>query len=78
MEKTNNTIFSKKVSLMHEYNRNSPLFVKMANSQIEENNIDEAVEILRTGLKTYPEHPVAHLLLGKAFTMMESYDYIRA
>ena len=73
MEKTNNTIFSKKVSLIYEYNRNSPLFVKMANSQIEENNIDEAVEILRTGLKTYPEHPVAHLLLGKAFTMMGNY-----
>ena len=58
---------------MHEYNRNSPLFVKMANSQIEENNIDEAVEILRTGLKTYPEHPVAHLLLGKAFALMGNY-----
>jgi len=73
LEKTNNKIFSKKVSLIYEYNHNSPLFVKMANSQIEENNVDEAVEILRTGLKTYPEHPVAHLLLGKAFAMMGNY-----
>ncbi|MCH7773030.1 MAG: tetratricopeptide repeat protein [Bacteroidetes bacterium] len=73
MEKTNNTIFSKKVSLIYEYNRNSPLFVKMADSQIEDNNVDEAVEILKAGLKTYPEHPVAHLLLGKAFAMMGNY-----
>jgi len=73
LEKTDNKIFNKKVSLIYEYNRNSPLFVKMANSQIEENNIDEAVEILRAGLKTYPEHPVAHLLLGKAFAMMGNY-----
>ncbi|MGB5849561.1 MAG: tetratricopeptide repeat protein [Ignavibacteriaceae bacterium] len=73
MEKTNNKIFSKKVNLIYEYNRNSPLFVKMANSQIEENNVDEAVEILTTGLKTYPEYPVAHLLLGKAFAMKGNY-----
>jgi len=73
LEKTNNKIFSKKVNLIYEYNRNSPLFVKMANSQIEENNIDEAVEILRAGLKTYPEYPVAHLLLGKAFALRGNY-----
>lgn len=73
MEKTNNKIFSKKVNLIYEYNRNSPLFVKMANSQIEENNVDDAVEILQAGLKTYPEHPVAHLLLGKTFAMRGNY-----
>jgi len=73
LEKTNNKIFNKKVSLIYEYNHNSPLFVKMANSQIEKNNVDEAVEILRTGLKTYPEHPVAHLLLGKTFAMIGNY-----
>lgn len=73
MEKTNDKIFSKKVSLIYEYNRNSPLFVKMTDSLIEDNNVDEAVEILKAGLKTYPEHPVAYLLLGKAFAKMGSY-----
>ncbi len=73
MEKTNNKIFSKKVNLIYEYNRNSPLFVKMADSKIEDNNADDAVEILSAGLKTYPEHPVAHLLLGKAFAMRGNY-----
>ena len=73
MENTNDKIFSKKVSLIYEYNRNSPLFVKMADSKMEENNVEEAVEILNAGLTTYPEHPVAHLLLGKAFVKMGSY-----
>jgi tetratricopeptide (TPR) repeat protein len=73
LEKSNSKIFSNKVNLIYEYNRNSPLFVKMANSQIEENNLDKAVEILRAGLKTYPEYPVAHLLLGKAFAMRGNY-----
>lgn len=74
MEKLSTKIFDKKARLIYEYNRNSPLFVKIANSQIEENNIDEAVEILRKGLKTYPEHPVAYLLLGKAFALMGNYS----
>jgi tetratricopeptide (TPR) repeat protein len=73
LEKINDKIFSKKVSIIYEYNHNSPLFVKMADTQIEENNVDEAVKILRAGLNTYPEHPVAHLLLGKAFAKMGSY-----
>lgn len=73
LENPNNKIFSKKVNLIYEYNRNSPLFVKMANSQIEENNVDEAIEILRAGLKTYPEYPVAHILLGKALAMKGNY-----
>ena len=69
LENPDNKIFGKKVNLIYEYNRNSPLFVKIANSQIEDNNVDEAIEILRAGLKTYPEYPVAHILLGKAFAM---------
>jgi tetratricopeptide (TPR) repeat protein len=73
LEKTNHKIFSKKVNLIYKYNRNSPLFVKMANSQIEENDIDEAIDTLKTGLKTYPEYPVAHLLLGKAFAIKGNY-----
>jgi tetratricopeptide (TPR) repeat protein len=73
LENPNNKIFSKKVNLIYEYNRNSPLFVKMANSQIEENNVDEAVEILKAGLNTYPEYPVAHILLGKAFAIKGNY-----
>jgi len=73
LENTNDKIFSKKVSLIYEYNRNSPLFVKMADSKMEENNVEEAVEILKAGLTTYPEYPVAHLLLGKAFVKMGSY-----
>jgi tetratricopeptide (TPR) repeat protein len=73
LEKINDKIFRKKVSIIYEYNHNSPLFVKMADTQIEENNVDEAVKILRAGLNTYPEHPVAHLLLGKAFAKMGSY-----
>lgn len=46
----------------------------MANSEIEMNNIDDSVEILSAGLKIYPDNPVAHLLLGKAYALMGTYD----
>ena len=74
MEETEKKAFSKKVRLIYEFNRSSPLFVKIADSEIEENNIDVAVEILQNGLKIYPDHPVAHILLGKVYALMGNYS----
>lgn len=67
-------IFNQKVSLIYEYNKNSPLFVSIASNQIEANNPDKAIEILDDGLKNYPEYPVAYFLLGKAFTIKGLYS----
>ncbi|UCH64348.1 MAG: tetratricopeptide repeat protein [Ignavibacterium sp.] len=73
MTETENIEFNKKVSLIYEYNKNTPLFVKVAHSELEKNNIDEAVEILNTGLKIHKEHPTANLLLGKAYSLRGNY-----
>lgn len=62
------------MSLIYEYNKNSPLFVSIASNQIEANNPDKAIEILDDGLKNYPEYPVAYFLLGKAFTIKGLYS----
>lgn len=67
-------IFDQKVSLIYEYNKNSPLFVKIAGNQIEANNPDKAIEILDDGLKKYPEYPAAYFLLGKAYTIKGLYS----
>lgn len=67
-------IFNQKVSLIYEYNKNSPLFVSIASNQIEANIPDKAIEILDDGLKNYPEYPVAYFLLGKAFTIKGLYS----
>lgn len=67
-------IFNQKVSLIYEYNKNSPLFVRIAHNQIEANNPDKAIEILDDGLKNYPEYPVAYFLLGKAYTIKGLYS----
>lgn len=70
MEKSSSQIFSDKVKLIYEYNKKSPLFVRAAYFEIENNNFDEAVFILRQGLKSYPENPVAILLLARANALM--------
>jgi tetratricopeptide (TPR) repeat protein len=46
----------------------------MANSEIQDNNIDTAESILCAGLAVYPDNPVAYLLLGKAYGLMGNYD----
>lgn len=67
-------IFNQKVNLIYEYNKNSPLFVRIAHNQIEANNPDKAIEVLDDGLKNYPEYPVAYFLLGKAYTIKGLYS----
>ncbi|HUX60106.1 MAG TPA: tetratricopeptide repeat protein [Ignavibacteriaceae bacterium] len=73
MSKSPAEIFSEKVSLIFEYNKKTPLFVRMSNTEIENNNVDKAIEILRDGIKTYPQYAAAHLLLGKAYSLIGNY-----
>ena len=73
MSKTSAETFNDKVNLIYEYNKRSPLFVRVANSEIEKNNTARAAEILHEGLSIYPDYPTAHILLGKAFMLLGKY-----
>ncbi len=73
MTKSTKEIFNDKVSLIYEYNKRSPLFVRAANTEIENNNIEKAINILQNGLKLFPNYPAAYILLGKAFTLLGQY-----
>lgn len=68
--------FNQKVSLIYEYNPRTPLFVRVAWIEIEKNNLENAINILKKGLENFPDNPVAHLLLGKVYTIKG--DYIEA
>lgn len=67
-------MFNDKVSLIFEYDKTSPLFVRQANIEMTENNVDNAIEILLAGLNKYPNFPTAHILLGKAYTLIGEYS----
>ena len=74
MGKTAKNIFDEKVSLIYEYNKKSPLFVREANTEIFANNVEKAVEILHQGLNYFPNYPTAHIVLAKALTLLGQYD----
>jgi tetratricopeptide (TPR) repeat protein len=65
--------FNQKVSLIYEYNNKSPLFARVAENEIEKNNVDEAIKILTEGLNNHPDFSVAYFLLGKAHTVKGNY-----
>lgn len=69
MNKSSAEAFNNKVSLIYEFNKTSPLFIRKAQAEMENNHIERAIEILNAGLKIYPEYAAAHLLLGKAWSL---------
>ncbi len=74
MFKSSSEIFNEKVSLIYEYNKQTPLFVRMANIHLEKNNPQEALIILNAGLIHFPDHPVAIFLIAKAHTALGNYS----
>ncbi|MBZ0199963.1 MAG: tetratricopeptide repeat protein [Ignavibacteriaceae bacterium] len=73
MSKSTTQIFDDKVNLIYEYDKRSPLFIRMANTEIEKNNIQKAIEILSSGLKGFPDYAAAYILLGRAYTLLGNY-----
>ncbi len=74
LTKSSSEIFNNKVSLIYEYDKHSPLFVKTANTEMEHNNIEKAINILNSGIKEYPQYSTAYLVLGKAYALFGNYD----
>lgn len=74
MNKSSTDILNEKVDLIYEYDDRSPLFVRVANFEIEKNNLDSAVEILNKGLELYPNYATAYMVLGKAFLLKGDYE----
>ena len=63
-----------KAKLLYERNTNSPLFLKVADSYLKRNEVQKAILIIEEGLKIFPEHPVAFILLGKANYLLNKID----
>ena len=74
MTKSAAETFSNKVSLIYESNKKSPLFIRKADEEIRNNQIERAVEILISGLKIYPDYAAAHFLLGRAYSLIGQFN----
>lgn len=54
-----------RAKLIYDRDGNSPLFLRVADFYLRNNDPQTAYSILGNGLKIFPEHPLAYILMGK-------------
>lgn len=67
-----------KISLIYEFNNNSPLFVRVANTLLGKFEINDAIKVLEKGLAHYPNYPTAYLVYGKTLAIKGELDKAKA
>ena len=75
MTKSAAETFNNKVSLIYEFNKKSPLFIRKADEEIRNNQIESAIEVLLAGLKVYPDYAAAHFILGRAYSLLGQFNF---
>jgi tetratricopeptide (TPR) repeat protein len=73
LTKSPTEIFNDKVNLIFEYDKSSPLFVRQASTEMDNQNVDRAIEILTEGIKLYPDYPTAYILYSRALSLTGDY-----
>ncbi len=63
-----------RAKLIYERDNNSPLFLRLANFYLSSNEPQNAISILENGLKSFPDHPLAFILMGKAHVMINELE----
>ncbi len=66
MSRAERDLTTDKIKLIFEFNNSSPLFARVAASEMESANILDAIKILETGLERYSNYPTPYLLLALA------------
>jgi tetratricopeptide (TPR) repeat protein len=61
-----------RAKLIYERNNNSPLFLKVADFYLRNNDPKTAISILENGLKIYPNHPLAFILMANAQHLLDN------
>ena len=61
--------FENKINFLSSFKKETPLFLRTAQNYILQNDYQSAIVILKKGLIKFPEHPVAYILLGKAYLL---------
>jgi len=68
-----NKIYNK-VLLLYKINDISPIFLLIAQRELESGNIDEAETIIEKGLSNFPEHPTALIIKAKILVKKGNYS----
>ena len=63
-----------RAKLIYERDNNSPLFLRVADFYLRNKDFQTAVSILENGLKIYPNHPLAFILMSKAHYLLGNFE----
>lgn len=63
-----------KSALIYEFNNDSPLFAQVAATELENKNVDRAVEILEHGINLFPEYATAYIIYAQALAKRGSFE----
>jgi tetratricopeptide (TPR) repeat protein len=63
-----------RAKLIYEKDNNSPLFLRIADSYLRSSNPEIAISILEDGLKNFPDHPLAFILMGRANILLDEIE----
>jgi predicted Zn-dependent protease len=61
-----------RAKLIYERDNNSPLFLKVADFYLRNNDPKTAISILENGFKIYPNHPLAFILMANAQHLLDN------
>ena len=53
-------------SVIYEFNKSSPIFVRVADNELQEGNVQRSIEILEKGLELFPDYSTAYFIYGMA------------
>jgi len=63
-----------KSALIYEFNKNSPLFAKVASEELKNKNTEKALEILEHGIKLYPQYPTAYIIYAQVLASVGDFN----
>ena len=67
-----------RAKLLYEINNKSPLFLRTAHHYLQTGNTQTTLSIIENGIKNFPEHPLAYILLGKVHYQLGNIDLVPA
>jgi tetratricopeptide (TPR) repeat protein len=63
-----------KIKLIYRFNDSSPLFARVAEEELDNNNPENAAEILSEGIAKHPDYATAYFLYGKTLAKLGHID----
>jgi len=65
-----------KVKLIYEFNKSSPLFARVAEAELNDGHVDQALKILEEGFNNYPDYITARLIFVEALAKKGEYKKV--